>query len=90
MPALVFGIVIVNSSGREGDMFVRALFYSPLMILFLAMQLAICKGHASLQQLESLAPQPVLDLRPFLGHKVLALLPEPLHVIGFSDEEGVR
>ena len=56
----------------------------------LAMQMALCKGHVSLLQLETVPPGPVLDLRPLLGHEVLALLPEPLHVIGFSDEEGVR
>ncbi|GAB4815756.1 hypothetical protein N2152v2_002802 [Parachlorella kessleri] len=53
-------------------------------------QMAACKGYATWQQLEALTVEPILDLRQLLGHKVLALLPQPLHIIGFSDEEGVR
>jgi hypothetical protein len=54
------------------------------------MQAALCKGHVSLEQLSGLNSTDFVDLGKLLGGKVLALLPEPIHVIGFSDEEGVR
>lgn len=53
-------------------------------------QEALCRGYLTAEQLEAAAAAaPVLDLRVLVGARPLAL-PQAVHVIGFSDEEGVR
>lgn len=60
----------------------------------LCLQESLCRGLVTAEKLRAVPAGQLLDVPALLGGakgaEPPALLPEPVHVIGFSDEEGIR